>query len=74
VTAARQHEVTTVEREALTEMTRLFRDALGDHAALAAARRQIAHEIDALVAVLQTAGVDTEALLDEIDAELEAQR
>lgn len=66
-TNERRAEATTAERQALAELYRLFRDAKGDHVALAEVRQRIAAEIDALVAVLRAAGVDTDALLDEVE-------
>lgn len=58
------------ERHALTELVKLMDEAKGNHEMLADVRKQAAAEIDALCNVLAQAGVDTDALLDEIDAEL----
>lgn len=63
-------EATPTERQALTEMAKLMSEARGDHEALAAVRCQIVTEMDALCGVLRSAGVDVDALLDEIDAVL----
>lgn len=61
---------TVTERQALTEMVRLFEDAKGAHSALAGVRSAVAAKMDELIAILKADGVDTDALLDEIDEEL----
>jgi type VI protein secretion system component VasF len=59
---------TATEKQALTELVNLMDEAKGDHEALAAVRRQISDQIDAFIEGLRSAGVDTEALLDEVYA------
>lgn len=60
---------TATEVRVLTEMIDIARQARGDHPALAEVRRQTAREIDSLLATLASHGVDTAALLDQIDPE-----
>lgn len=64
---------TAVERHALTEMMRLMRQARGDHPALADVRREIATRIDTLLEHLRAAGIDVDALQDQIDTELDTE-
>lgn len=55
------------ERKILVELLDLQAEARGDHPALAEVRRQVAERIDAFLATLAGYGVDTDALLDELD-------
>lgn len=61
---------TPAEIVALTDMTRIYADASGDHPALANVRKETAARMDALCAELTSRGVDADALLEEIDAQL----
>lgn len=63
-----QTEATAAERQILADLLALFDSAKGDHPALAKVRKHIGNQIDAFVSTLATHGVDTNALMDEIDA------
>lgn len=73
MTGTTKTQATVREREALTDLVRIMRDARGDHSALADVRRQTAAVIDETTRVLAGAGVDVDALLDEIDEVLDAE-
>lgn len=58
---------TAAERKILEDLYAILDGAKGDHPALADVRRQAALQIDSFVAGLATHGIDTDALLDEIE-------
>jgi hypothetical protein len=64
---------TETETNALTEMLRVSRAAQGQGAALANVRRECALAIDAACAPMRVRGVDVDALLDALDAQLDAE-
>lgn len=58
------------ERKAIADLLTILDDAKGDHPALAEVRRLTSLELDTALRNLAGWGVDTEALLDELDEEL----
>lgn len=66
-------QIDPVVRAAVVDIVRIGRQARGDHPALAEVRRQVALELDKHAATMRYLGVDADALLDEIDAELDAE-
>lgn len=69
MTTSTATKATTEERKVLADLLDLFQQAKGDAPALADVRRQISEQIDGLVAIMRSCGVDTDSLLDELDEE-----
>lgn len=65
--------ISTEARAALRDILAIGRQARGDHPALAEVRRHVAIEIDKHTATMVDLGIDVDALLDELDAELDAE-
>ena len=61
-------EATATERQALQDLYKILDEAKGDHPALSDVRRLTCEQIDAMLGVLASAGVNTDALLDEMEA------